>query len=218
MIINNWIEQVRLDNQQLYNKYFVEKSFERIGLFTAIRGKYGCRSVLYPGSFIHIAPSFIFPEVTYIDNDSQAKRFFKSNEGIKDIIASKKQYPENSSFTFFGQSYIKPIAIPVESIDLLISQYAGFISLHCKRYLKNNGILLVNGSHGDAAMARLDNDYKFIAVVNKQGERYKIIDRDLDSYFIPKKPIKITRSYLEKIKRGISYTKSATSYIFKKRA
>ena len=205
-----------MDNQQLYNKYFVEKSFERIGLFEAIRNKYGCRSALYPGSFIHIAPSFIFPEVIYIDNNSQAKKFFKSDEDIKKIVTSKKQYPENSNFTFFGQSYIKPIEIPAESIDLLISQYAGFISLHCKKYLKNGGILLVNGSHGDAAMARLDNDYKFIAAVKKQGENYRIIDRDLDSYFIPKKPIEVTRSYLEKIKRGIGYTKSAMSYIFKK--
>ncbi len=206
-----------MDNQQLYNKYFVKKSFERIGLFKAIRNKYGCRSALYPGSFIHIAPSFIIPEVIYVDNDSQTKRFFKNVEDVKEIITSKKQYPENSNFIFFSQSYIKPIAIPTESIDLLISQYAGFVSLHCKKYLKNGGILLVNSSHGDAAMARLDNDYRFIAVVNKQGENYKIIDNGLDSYFIPKNPIKVTRSYLKKIKRGIGYTKSATSYIFQKR-
>jgi hypothetical protein len=65
-------------------------------------------------------------------------------------------------------------------------------------------------------MAKLDNDYKFIAAVNKQGENYKIIDSGLDLYFIPKKSIKVTRSYLEKINRGIGYTKSATSFIFKK--
>ena len=194
-----------MDNQQLYNKHFVKKSFERVGLFEAIRNKYGCRSALYPGSYIHITPSFIFPEVIYVDSDSQTKRFFKNDEGVKEIITSKKQYLKNSNFIFFSQSYIKSIAIPVESIDLLISQYAGFVSLHCKKYLKKGGILLVNGSHGDAAMARLDIDYKFIAVVNKQGENYKIIDSGLDSYFIPKKPIKVTRSYLEKIKRGIGF-------------
>jgi len=83
--------------------------------------------------------------------------------------------------------------------------------------LKKGGILLVNNSHGDAAMANLDNAYKFIAVVKRQKDNHKIFDSDLDSYFIPKNPIKVTRSYLEKIKRGIGYTKSATSYIFEKR-
>jgi len=205
-----------LDNQELYNKHFVQKAFEREDLFGAILNKYGCRSVLYPGSFIHITPSFIFPEVIYVDSDSQAKRFFKNSEDVKNIIASKKQYPENSKIAFFGQSYLKPLAIPLESIDLLISQYSGFVSLHCKKYLKKGGILLVNNSHGDATMAKLDSSYKFIAVVRRQKVNYTIIDSDLDSYFIPKKPIKITRSYLEQINRGIGYTKSATSYIFEK--
>ncbi|MFC2144705.1 hypothetical protein ACFLQQ_00060 [Actinomycetota bacterium] len=207
-----------MDNQELYNKHFVQKAFEREDLFEAIQNKYGCRSALYPGSFIHITPSFIFPEVIYVDSDSQAKRFFKNIKDVIEIINSKKQYPEKSNIIFFGQSYLKPLPTPVDSIDLLISQYAGFVSMYCKKYLKKGGILLVNGSHGDAAMARLDKDYKFIAAVKKQGENYGIIDRDLDSYFIPKKPIKATRSYLEKTKRGIGYTKSAMSYIFKKGA
>jgi hypothetical protein len=118
---------------------------------------------------------------------------------------------------FYGQSYLKPLPIPVKSIDLLISQYVGFVSLHCKKYLKKGGILLAKSSHGDVAMARLDSEYKFIAVVKKQCESYRIIEKDLDSYFIPKKPIKVTRNYLEKIQRGIGYTKPAESYIFEKR-
>ena len=206
-----------MDNQELYNQYFVKIAFEREDLFKAILSNYSCRSVLYPGSFVHITPSFIFPEVIYVDNDSRAKKFFKNNDDVKKIITLNKQYFEESKITFFGQSYLKPIDIPECSVDLLISQYAGFISLYCKKYLKKGGILLVNSSHGDAAMANLDNDYKFIGVVKKQGKVHKISDNELDSYFIPKKPIKVTRSYLEKTKKGIAYTKSATSYIFEKR-
>jgi len=66
-----------LDNQKLYNQYFVEKSFERKDLFEALQIMYGCRSALYPGSFIHITPSFIFPEVIYVDSDTPAKKFLK---------------------------------------------------------------------------------------------------------------------------------------------
>ena len=205
-----------MDNQEFYNKHFVLKAFEREDLFVAIRNKYGCKSALYPGSFIHITPSFIFPEVIYVDSDSQAKKFFKNIKDVIEIINSKKQYLEKSNVIFFGQSYLKPLPTPVDSIDLLISQYAGFVSMYCKKYLKKGGILLVNNSHGDATMAKLDSSYKFIAVVRRQKVNYTIIDSDLDSYFIPKKPIKITRSYLEQINRGIGYTKSATSYIFEK--
>jgi hypothetical protein len=205
-----------LDNKKIYKKYFIEKKFERVGLFKAIKSKYGCKSALYPGSFIHITPSFIFPHVIYVDTDSQAKKFFKDIGQVKKIIQSRKLYDQESNVDFFSQSYAKSLDIPEESIDLLISQYAGFISLHCKKYLKHGGILLVNNSHGDASMARLDDDYNFVAVVKKQGDNYRISGKDLDSYFIPKKPVNITRSYLEKIQKGIGYTRPASSYIFRK--
>ena len=59
-------------------------------------------------------------------------------------------------------SYTAGFAEAEKSFDLLISQYAGFVSQHCKKYLKIGGILLVNNSHGDASMAKLDDDYKFV--------------------------------------------------------
>ncbi len=205
-----------MDNKKIYKKYFIEKKFERVGLFEAIKSKYGCKSALYPGSFIHIAPSFVFPDVIYVDNDTRAKKFFKDTHQVNNIIRSRKIYDQESTVKFYSQSYTKPLDIAEGSMDLLISQYAGFISLHCKKYLKDSGILLVNNSHGDASMARLYDDYALIAVVKKQDDNYKISDKDLDSYFIPKKPVNITRSYLEEIQRGIAYTRSASSYVFEK--
>lgn len=205
-----------MDNKKTYKKYFIDKDFERIGLFKAIKDKYDCKSALYPGSFIHISPSYIFPDVVYVDTDSQAKKFFEDMGQVNKIIKAGKLYDQESNVAFYGQSYKKPIDIPEGSIDLLISQYAGFISLHCKKYLKNGGILLVNNSHGDASMARLDDDYSLIAVVKKQGGNFRISDKDLQSYFIPKKPVKVTRSYLEETQKGIGYTRTASSYIFRK--
>jgi len=205
-----------LDNKEIYKKYFIEKRFERVDLFEAIKNRYGCKSALYPGSFIHIAPSFVFPYVIYVDTDPQAKKFFKDMAQVKKVIRSRKLYDKESNVEFYSQSYTRPLNIPEGSNDLLISQYAGFISLHGKKYLKGGGILLVNNSHGDASMARLDDDYCLIAVVKKQGDNYRISDKDLDSYFIPKKPVNINRSYLEKTQRGIGYTRTASSYIFRK--
>ena len=98
----------------------------------------------------------------------------------------------------------------------MISQYAGFISRACRLYLKVGGILVVNNSHGDASMASISNDYKFIAVINKRGKKFSLSTRNLEQYFIPKKNIEITEEFLEKHMRGVGYTKTATDYIFKR--
>ena len=39
-------------------------------------------TVLYPGSFVDIAPSFVFPNVVYVDLDKRAKRFFGDESGM----------------------------------------------------------------------------------------------------------------------------------------
>lgn len=206
-----------MDNLSLYKKHFVINDFERKDLFDAIRKRYGCKSALYPGSFIHITPSFYFPSVIYVDSDRQAKRFFEDTEEVKRIIDSNKIYKEESIVTFIGKSYMGPLDIPEASVDLLISQYAGFVSKYCKKYLKKEGILLVNNSHGDAGRAYLDDDYQLAAAVHKRSGIYRIDESSPEKYFIPKKPLDMTISYLESLKKGIGYTRSASSYIFIKK-
>jgi hypothetical protein len=91
------------------------------------------------------------------------------------------------------------------------------LSLNTVRNIsKIDGILLANNSHGDASMASIDADYKFIGVLNKRQNKYTLSEKNLDSYFIPKMPREITKEYLEKIKRGIGYTKSPTAYLFRR--
>ena len=99
----------------------------------------------------------------------------------------------------------------------MISQYAGFISQCCKKYLKKGGILLANNSHGDASMAHLDGDFEFIGVIYRSNRQYRLTEKNLDKYFIPKKAdLKVTKAYLEKTQRGVGYTKTANAYIFRK--
>jgi hypothetical protein len=66
-------------------------------------------------------------------------------------------------------------------------------------------------------LALIDIGYKFIGVINKRRNKFSFSEKNLESYFIPKKPRNVTREYLEKVKRGIGYTKSPTVYLFKKR-
>ena len=66
-------------------------------------------------------------------------------------------------------------------------------------------------------MASIDKDYEFIDVLRrKSDEKYTFSDKNLNSYFIPKKPIEITKEYLEKIQKGIGYTKYVSAYLFRK--
>lgn len=200
----------------LYKKYHIDRNFERLGLFTILVDKFKIKSALYPGSFVHITPSFVIPKVIYVDSYKKTKEFF-NNPLVYEFISKKKQYKEDSKISFYLKDYQKDIEEPKESFDLLISQWAGFISLYCKKYLKVGGLLVANNSHGDASLAFLDREYKFIGVFNKRsGNKYTFSDKNLDKFFILKKAREITKEYLLKKQKGIGYTKSASSYLFKR--
>ena len=200
---------------QLYEKFFVDRDFERLDLFQLLLEKYGIESALYPGSFVHITPSFVFPITVYVDTDKRAMKLFNNPE-IYNFIEKHKIYPQNADVTFYAMDYRNELSVKDQSFDLLISQYAGFVSQHCKRYLKIGGVLLVNNSHGDASMASIDGDYEFIAAVNRSKGKHRLTEKNLDTYFIPKSTVKITKEYIEKIQKGIGYTKSASGYVFKR--
>jgi len=198
----------------LYQEHFVDKDFERLDLFQLLREKYGIASAIYPGSFVHITPSFVFPVTTYIDSDKRAKKFFE-NPGLSEFINFRKGYRQAPIVQFYAQDYREAID-EEEKYDLLISQYAGFVSKYCKRYMKIGGILLVNNSHGDASMASIDDDLVFIAVILKSGSKHSISENKLPEYFVPKKAMEITVEVLESIQKGIGYTKVASSYLFRR--
>lgn len=200
----------------LYKKYHIDKEDERLGIFTILAEKFKIKNALYPGSFVHITPSFIIPKVVYVDNYKKTKKFF-TDLAVYEFIARNKTYKEDPEVIFHLKDYQKDIEEPKESFDLLISQYAGFVSQYSKKYLKAKGLLLVNNSHGDASMAYIDKDYEFTGVFNKKSrDNYTFSDQKLDTYFIPKNPRKITKTYLKQIQKGIGYTKYASSYLFKK--
>ena len=158
-----------------------------------IEKTYKVEKAIYPGCYVHVSPSFIFSEVVYIDSDTNAKKFFKSDK-LKDFICERKEYKEDPKITFYGIDYKEKIDKLLRQFDLLISQYAGFISYTCKEYLKMGGILLVNNSHGDAGLASIDENYRLIATVHKTEGKYRISHASLEKYFIPKKNIKVTLS------------------------
>ena len=188
---------------------------DRFRLFRAVGKVINPGTILYAGSYVDVAPSFIFPNVTYVDMDRRAKRFFDDEDGVKEIIGSKDTAAPGVQFSFIHSDYAK-LALPEQSFDLLISLYAGFISEYCTRFLKVGGYLLVNPSHGDAALASLDVRYQLAgAVVSRSGD-YRVVQTNLADHLQPKKTVEITRELLFSTNRGVAYTHPAFAYLFER--
>lgn len=190
---------------------------DRLRLFSAVAGGVPVSRALYPGSFVDVAASFVFPSVIYVDTDRRAKAFFDDVDGVAELIADSQTTPGLRKVEFIAADYRTELELREESFDLLVSLYAGFVSEHCTRYLRLGGHLLVNPSHGDAAMASLDPRYRLVAVVKSTGSGgYRIDARDLDGYLIPRKRQPLTVERLHQLGRGIGYTRSPFAYLFER--
>ena len=181
-------------------------------LFQSVHEVVGPARVLYPGSFVDIAASAVFPAVTYVDSDGRAPSFFADEQGVRGILDRLGGH-HDAEVDFLNQDY-RDLQLKEQSFDLLISLYAGFVSEHCTRFLRIRGTLLVNSSHGDAAMAALDPRYSLSGVVVSRDSRYSVRTGDLAEYMIPKRPVEMTREMLHNQGRGIAYTKPAFAYLF----
>ena len=132
-------------------------------------------------------------------------------EVIKEFINQHKKYEEKCHIAFFNQDYSNNLN--TEPVDLIISQFAGFVGQATKRYLKNGGILLCNDSHGDATLARFDNDLELIGVVINN----RIIEISLEKYFVLSKGNEIDLDKVKNTMKGPKYKIMAENYIFRQK-
>ncbi len=192
---------------------------DRIRLFRAITDVASPTArVLYPGSYVDIAPSVWFDDVTYVDTDKRAARFFDQTDAVDELVSAKRgaiDLPERSAtISFHHLDYTTHLPEPSDSFDLLVSLYAGFISEHCTDHLKLGGVLLVNPSHGDVAMASIDRRYQLTGVITSNNGEYRVRTTHLDTYLIPAKDQTVTTESLHDSGRGIAYTRSPFAYLF----
>lgn len=199
----------------LYQHFHVAKGDERLGLFRLLAKHYIIDRALYPGCFVHVTPSFVFPSVVYVEIDKRAKKFF-ADPSVYDFIAKHKIYPQAANVRFHPADYMAGFPEPDASFGLVISQYAGFVSHYCQRYLQVGGLLLANDSHGDASLAAIDPAYELLAVITHHNRRYRLTDTKLETYFVPKSKVEITSTYLFTHQRGVVYQKAASAYIFRR--
>ena len=198
----------------LYQHYHVGRNDERLELFDIVQAEFGAESFLYPGCFVHVTPAFVMPNATFVDTDKRARTFFSDPQTLS-FVEESKRYRQQAKLQFLSRDYSEELPIHRE-YDLLISQYAGFVSESCKRYLRKGGVLLANDSHGDASLASIDKDFRLTAVIQRRGEHFWISMTRLNEYFVPSKPVEVTRELLHSTRRGIRYKRSASDYVFEK--
>ncbi len=191
-------------------KNYVDKIGNRKNIYKIVKDTFDLKSAIYPGSYIDIVPSLILEEVIYIDNFKKANTFFKQKNEIVKYIEENKEYSNPSYINFIYDDYSK--VSNIEMVDLIISQYAGFVGQEIKQFLKIGGILLANDSHGDATLAYLDESYQFIATLDND-----IINFDnLEKYFFLSRKRMINLSEVNEKQKGPKYINNAQNYIFKK--
>jgi hypothetical protein len=95
---------VKASTRRLWEKQDQHRG-DRWRLFAAVAAAVPATQVLYPVSFVDVAPSFVFPAVTYVDMDRRAAAFFDDADGVAEIIAAHPGGPTDRTFEFIHADY-----------------------------------------------------------------------------------------------------------------
>jgi len=216
--LSTWIMPSKILNAYL-SRYWGCEDWH-LTAFRLIRNKFLPQKVLYPGSWIHLTPSLIFPRVVYVDLPSKSSKKLLDPELVK-YIEDHLEYQEKPAIKFYYADYQSDFGDKKSSFDLLISLSSGFVSQACGQYLKSGGVLLANNEHYDASLAYTDPSFRLIGVF-ETPEKYQESEEIIHSYFVTTKGVPITRDMvLENSKRPPSKArykleKKATFYTFQK--
>lgn len=189
-----------------------DKIGDRRNLYKLLVDTYPIKSALYPGSHIDISPSLVIPRVIYVDSFKGTAKFFEHLNDIEAYIEANKEYPEVTDISFYGMDYTCNFSI--DQVDLIISQFAGFVGQATKKYLKPGGVLLSNDSHGDATMAYLDDDFELIGVMDSE---LRLTTSDLSQYFKFAKSRPIDQDKVLDQMKGPKYQLMPANYVFMKK-
>lgn len=189
-----------------YNKYYKSIGFERRGLFEFLEKEFKPKCVLYPGSSIHITPSFYLKHVTYVDMSSLSKEFFEDKKEVSQFIFKNKIYKESSFWEFIGRDFQTEIGLRDNYFDLLISIFSGNLIEHCENYVKNGGIILTTSLFSDNEAMKHRSGYQLTGAINEFNGKYK---------FGAKSP-KRKKSKLIRKNNSFEYADNEEYYIYKK--
>ncbi|XHH08359.1 MAG: hypothetical protein ACFCUE_12410 [Candidatus Bathyarchaeia archaeon] len=183
-----------------------------------LKNNFQITRVLYPGSWIHLTPSLVFPIVVYVDSLSNIKQMLDDTQLIEYV--RKHSEVSEPCIKVHETDYRQTIDEKEESFDLILSLNSGFVSQYCSKYLKKNGLLLANNSHYDAVKAYTDKENYIVTGIFTNSSTLKA--KDLEAFFLTKKHLPITSEMvIENSKKPPSKAKyqlkkKALYYLFKK--
>ncbi len=187
---------------------------DRSALFALLADTWPIERALYPGSYVDLSPSTAIRSVTYVDTDRRAATFFSDPDRVYAELAGRAGPGAGQDVRFLAADYTQPLELPDESVDLLISLFAGPVWEHCRRYLRPGGWLLANTSHGDASLAALDPSVRLAAAVHHRDGHDRVATDALWEYLVPKRPETAEADRIRSSGRGIAYTRTAFAYLF----
>jgi hypothetical protein len=180
--------------------------------FQLVNDRFSPRKVLYPGSWVHLTPSLVFPYVVYVDS-SNIERAFHDPDLVR-YIEKHSTHHGKPEIIFHHADYKSSFGEEKTSFDLLISLSSGLISQSCGSYLKEGGVFFTNDEHYDASLAYTNPGFKLIGVFNT-AKNYIESEEIIQSYFITTKGEPISP---EMVKENIQRPPSKARYRLKKKA
>lgn len=197
----------------LYDEYVVQHGLERTVLLSTIRARFERPpTVLYPGCFVHVTPSFYFQHVIYVDRNELAREFFAESAGVLALINNRKRYSQSPYVRFLAQDYTSELPFPHESFELLLSLFAPGVSRACARYLRPGGLLLSNDHMGDAREAAGMGDLELCAVLEQRRDEIRLQESDVAGYLKP------ASSGRRRAVPTAQYERAANYYLFRRKS
>ena len=190
-----------------------------LGVFRAVCDLIGVQRVVYPGSYVHLTPSLVFPRVCYVDSVKGFGAAMQSDDLVPWLTAHK-EYEGPVEFTTIETAYNQIPSTLLAVFGLMISLNAGAISQECKPLLSPGAHFLANDGHYDAARAHVDGDYTLVAAFSAYGA-YETGEELLRGYFVTKQGKPLTREMLaENAQRSPSkarykMARTASAFLFR---
>ncbi len=157
-----------------YENIYINHDFERIQFFRLIKSLKKVEKILYPGCSFHITPSLIFPDVTYMDKDTNVANFFSNRNGIEQYISAHKEYKSKSHFSFVKLDYAQDKIR--EQFDMIISIFADSAGQYLPGNLRKGGLIISNDFRSEIKTLISRKDLKLIGHIKKNKKKYEYIN------------------------------------------
>lgn len=164
-----------MDIRQVYESIYRRHDMERIGLFACLRDLAPIRTVLYLGSSTHIAPSFIFRDVCYLDKNPMTGTFFAREAALREYVAARKDYAAEPRIRFVPADYRQTAELPAERFDLVLAINSSLAFAAAAACVKPGGLVLHLPLPQEATLLRASGNLELAGHIVFTGGRYTFL-------------------------------------------